>query len=143
MVTRGVEPAIDEPIGEDPASNVRVRISRGIVKLLKDHYGRGPSRAKTYVTEDAIFVLLEGGFTQVEATLLAQGQGQAVRDQRALFQEGMRPQFIELVEQETERKVLSAMSTGDQAADMAVQVFVLEARAVTEAQATGEEPLAQ
>ena len=134
---------MDEPIGEDPASNVRVRISRGIVKLLKDHYGRGPSRAKTYVTEDAIFVLLEGGFTQVEATLLAQGQGQAVRDQRALFQEGMRPQFIELVEQETERKVLSAMSTGDQAADMAVQVFVLEARAVTEAQATGEEPLAQ
>ena len=134
---------MDEPIGEDPASNVRVRISRGIVKLLKDHYGRGPSRAKTYVTEDAIFVLLEGGFTQVEATLLAQGQEQAVRDQRALFQEGMRPQFIELVEQETERKVLSAMSTGDQAADMAVQVFVLEARAVTEAQATGEEPLAQ
>ena len=132
-----------EPIGEELANIVRVRISRGIVKLLKDHYGRGPSRAKTYVMEDAILVLLEGGFTQVEATLLAQGQEQAVRDQRALFQEGMRPQFIELVEQETERKVLSAMSTGDQAADMAVQVFVLEARAVTEAQATGEEPLAQ
>ena len=134
---------MDKPIGEELANNLRVRISRGIVKLLTDHYGRGPSRAKTYVMEDAILVLLEGGFTKVEATLLAQGQGQAVKDQRALFQEGMRPQFIELIEQETERKVLSAMSTGDQAADVAVQVFVLEARAVTEAQATGEEPPAQ
>ncbi len=131
---------MSESIGEDQADNPRVRISRGIVKLLKDHYGRGPSRAKTYVMEDVVVVLLEGGFTRVEAMLLAEGHGQAVKDQRALFQEGMRPRFIELIEQETGRKVVSAMSTGDQVADMAVQVFVFQPRSTTEAQATGEEP---
>ena len=131
---------MSESIGEDQADNPRVRISRGIVKLLKDHYGRGPSRAKTYVMEDVVVVLLEGGFTRVEAMLLAEGHGQAVKDQRALFQEGMRPRFIELIEQETGRQVVSAMSTGDQVADMAVQVFVFQPRSTAEAQATGEEP---
>lgn len=107
---------------------VRARISRSVVGLLKEFYGRGPVRAKTYYTEDVVLVVLSGGFSPAEATLLAAGQGKAVTDQRTVFQEAMRAQFCESIEEITGRKVVSFMSANDQESDITSELFILEPR---------------
>jgi uncharacterized protein YbcI len=47
------------------SGDVRTEISDGLVALLKDYYGRGPERTKTYVDDDLVVCLLRGGFTRV------------------------------------------------------------------------------
>jgi uncharacterized protein YbcI len=49
------------------------RISTRFVQLHNDHYGRGPEKAKTYFQDDLVVVLMRGGFTKVEETLLQGG----------------------------------------------------------------------
>jgi uncharacterized protein YbcI len=107
------------------AGEARTAISEGIVALLKDFYGTGPTRAKTYVTDDLVVCLLRGGFTKVEQTLLESGHGHAVVSQRMEFQEVMRERFIAVVEQATGRRVIGFMAGSQQSPDMLCEVFVL------------------
>ena len=107
------------------AGEVRTAISEGIVALLKDFYGTGPTRAKTYVAEDLVVCVLRGGFTKVEQTLLEGGRGHAVISQRLEFQEVMRDRFIAVVEQATGRRVVGFMSGNQQSPDMLSEIFVL------------------
>ena len=44
-------------------------ISEGMVALLKEYYGVGPTQAKTYYQDDLVVAVLRGGFTRVEQTL--------------------------------------------------------------------------
>jgi uncharacterized protein YbcI len=48
---------------DDARGDVRGNISRRIVQLHKGLYGRGPTKAKTYVNGDLVTVLMGGGFT--------------------------------------------------------------------------------
>jgi uncharacterized protein YbcI len=100
-------------------------ISDGLVALLKDYYGRGPTQAKTYYQDDLVVCLLRGGFTRVEQTLLDGGRGHAVIQQRMEFQEVMRPRFTSVVEDATGRQVVGFMSGNQQEPDMICEVFVL------------------
>ena len=93
--------------------------------LLKEFYGRGPERTKTYVSDDIVVCLLRGGFTRVEQTLLEGGHGDDVIRQRMAFQQVMRRRFEEVVEQATGRKVVGFMSGNQQDPDMICEVFVL------------------
>ncbi|MBV9050266.1 MAG: DUF2294 domain-containing protein [Solirubrobacterales bacterium] len=100
-------------------------ISEGLVKLLKDYYGRGPTQAKTYYEDDLVVCLLRGGFTPVEQTLLEGGRGTAVIEQRMAFQEVMRQRFESVVERATNRRVIGFMSGNQQQPDMICEVFIL------------------
>ena len=104
---------------------VRTAISDGMVALLKDYYGVGPSQAKTYYHDDLVVCLLRGGFTRVEQTLLDGGRGAAVIEQRMAFQEVMRERFIAVIEHATGRPVIGFMSGNQQSPDMLCEVFVL------------------
>ncbi len=73
--------------------DVLTAISDGLVALLKEFYGRGPTQAKTYYHDDLVVCVLRGGFTRVEQTLLAGGRGAAVIEQRMAFQDVMRDRF--------------------------------------------------
>jgi uncharacterized protein YbcI len=113
---------------EDPmtaAGDVRTEISDGIVALLKEFYGRGPERTKTYVSDDLVVCLLRGGFTRVEQTLLEGGHSEDVIRQRMAFQQVMRHRFEQVVEHATGRKVVGFMSGNHQDPDMICEVFVL------------------
>ena len=105
--------------------DVRTAISDGIVALLKEFYGRGPDRTKTYVNGDLVVCLLRGGFTRVEQTLLDEGHGGDVIQQRMAFQNVMRQRFEAVVEEATGRKVIGFMSGNQQNPDMICEVFVL------------------
>jgi uncharacterized protein YbcI len=107
------------------SGDVRTDISDGIVALLKEFYGRGPERTKTYVSDDLVVCLLRGGFTRVEQTLLDGGRGEAVIEQRMVFQEVMRDRFVAVIEHATGRPVIGFMSGNQQDPDMICEVFVL------------------
>jgi uncharacterized protein YbcI len=103
----------------------RTAISDGMVALLKDFYGVGPTQAKTYYHDDLVVCLMRGGFTRVEQTLLEGGRTAAVIQQRMEFQEVMRARFIEVIESATGRAVVGFMSGNQQDPDMICEVFVL------------------
>lgn len=105
--------------------DVLTAISDGMVSLLKEYYGRGPTQAKTYYHDDLVVCVLRGGFTRVEQTLRDGGQGQAVIQQRMIFQEVMRERFEAVIEHATGRPVIGFMSGNQQSPDMICEVFVL------------------
>ncbi len=100
-------------------------ISDGLVGLLKEYYGKGPSQAKTYYEDDIVVCVLRGGFTAVEQTLLEGGRGAAVIEQRMAFQDVMRQRFEAVVEHATGRRVIGFMSGNQQHPDMICEVFIL------------------
>jgi uncharacterized protein YbcI len=105
--------------------DVLTAISDGMVALLKEFYGRGPSRAKSYYEDDLVVCVLRGGFSRVEQTLLDGGRGAAVISQRIEFQEVMRERFDAVVEDATGRRVIGFMSGNQQDPDMMCEVFIL------------------
>jgi len=105
--------------------DTRTAISDGMVALLKDYYGVGPSQAKTYYHDDLVVCLMRGGFTRVEQTLLEGGRTSAVIQQRMEFQEVMRDRFVAVIEDATGRQVVGFMSGNQQDPDMICEVFVL------------------
>jgi uncharacterized protein YbcI len=100
-------------------------ISDGLVGLLKEFYGRGPTQAKSYYEDDLVVCLLRGGFTRVEQTLLDGGRGAAVIEQRMAFQELMRDRFTAVIQDATGQRVVGFMSGNQQSPDMMCEVFIL------------------
>ena len=119
MSTRAVKTA------PHPHGNVLTSISDGMVALLKEFYGRGPTRTKTYYEDDLVVCLLRGGFSRVEQTLLDGGRGSAVIRQRMEFQELMRGRFEGVIESATGRRVIGFMSGNQQDPDIMCEVFIL------------------
>jgi uncharacterized protein YbcI len=105
--------------------DVLTAISDGMVALLKEFYGRGPTRTKSYYADDLVVCVLRGGFSRVEETLLEGGRGPAVIEQRMAFQELMRERFEEVIEEATGRPVIGFMSGNQQHPDMMCEVFIL------------------
>ena len=105
--------------------DVLTAISDGLVALLKEFYGRGPTRAKSYYEDDLVVCLLRGGFSRVEQTLLEGGRGDSVIQQRMEFQDLMRERFEAVVERATGRRVIGFMSGNQQAPDIMCEVFIL------------------
>jgi uncharacterized protein YbcI len=105
--------------------DVLTAISDGLVALLKEFYGRGPTRAKTYYEDDLVVCILRGGFSRVEQTLLEGGHGRAVVEQRMAFQELMRDRFERVIEEATGRPVIGFMSGNQQDPDMMCETFIL------------------
>jgi uncharacterized protein YbcI len=104
---------------------VLTAISDGLVGLLKEFYGHGPTRAKSYYEDDLVVCVLRGGFSRVEQTLRDGGRGQAVIQQRMEFQEVMRQRFAEVIEHATARQVIGFMSGNEQHPDLMCEVFIL------------------
>src|ERR1700733_172665 len=86
-------------------------ISTSIVGILRENYGRGPMKAKTYALDDIIVVVMRGsGFTALEQTIMDSGEPHRVVDMRHDFQSLMTKRFTETIEELTGRKVLAFLS---------------------------------
>jgi len=101
-------------------------ISNAIVGIHSRHYGKGPTKAKTYLIEDTVVCVMQDVFTTVERTLIADGKGDLVREVRTNFQYTMRHEFTEAVRDITGRQPQAFMSQIDCDADMAIEFFLLE-----------------
>lgn len=100
-------------------------LSRGMVRLKAELYGRGPEEARAFQNGEFVFCVMKGGLTTVEWTLLEANDEPLVRHVRLRFQEQMRPRFVEVVEQVTERRVLGYQSQILFDPDYIVEMFVL------------------
>ena len=124
---RGLEVAVtDEATHDALRGNALAQISTGLVQLHSSHYGKGPTKAKTYALDELVVCVLRDGFTTVERTLLEAGDGESVHQMRRSFQLVMEGEFRHVVEEATGRKVVAYMSTIHTDPDLAVELFVLE-----------------
>ena len=101
-------------------------ISNALVGLHKRYYGKGPVRAKTFLNDNTVLCLLEGGFTIVERTLIDIGRDHVVRELRHNFQLAMQDQYTEVIESRLGRRVVAYMSQVHTDPDIAVELFMLE-----------------
>jgi uncharacterized protein YbcI len=106
-------------------ANPRLRISNEIVQLHSEYYGRGPSKAKTYIQDDLVVVVLEETFTPAERTLIDRGEGDGIHNIRRRFQRVMEDQFKAIVEEALGRPVRAFMSETSLDEDIAIEVFLL------------------
>ena len=104
---------------------MRAMISREIVRLQAEYYGKGPTRAKTYIVEDLVVVVLEESFTRAERTLADRGERDAIQHIRRRFQQQMAESFTSIIEQATGRKVRAFLSETNIDADVSVETFLL------------------
>jgi uncharacterized protein YbcI len=110
---------------EKPLGEIRAMISTEIVRLQAEYYGKGPTKAKTYILEDLVVVVLEESFTRAEKTLAERGEREAIQQIRRRFQQQMAESFTSIVEQATGRKVRAFLSDTDIDQDVAVETFLL------------------
>ena len=106
---------------------INAQISNAMVGLKKEFYGRGPTKAKTYVNDNYVFCILEGGLTRNEETLLAAGEEKLVREYRLRFQEVMAGPTTEAIERITGRKVVGYHSQIVFDPEFGFELFVLDA----------------
>jgi uncharacterized protein YbcI len=119
----------------------RASVSREIVVLLKDLTGRGPTKAKTYVHEDCVILLLREGHTRSEATMFAAGGSRGVAQSRVDMSETIRDPLIKVIERHSGRKVVGFMSSSQQDPDLLSFVFVLDTSPLLEVvEEDGEDP---
>lgn len=100
------------------------QLSREIVQLHARLYGRGPTKARSYLEDDYAICLLEEIFTRAELTLIGAGSSEHVRRTREKFQEAVGEEFVELVERITGRKVKVFLSQVDVDANLAFELFL-------------------
>jgi uncharacterized protein YbcI len=104
---------------------MRATIANEIVRLQAEYYGKGPTRAKTYIVEDLVVVVLEETFTRAEKTLADRGEREAIEHIRRRFQQQMADDFKSVVEQATGRTVRTFLSETNIEHDVSVETFLL------------------
>jgi uncharacterized protein YbcI len=123
------EEAADAAKASDDArqQNALLSISNEMVRLYKEQFGRGPTKARTsWAGPDVVIVLLEDTFTPAERNLARLGEHQRLRDLRVFFQYASVREFCEPVERVTGRKVRAFISGVDTESDgLATELFVL------------------
>src|SRR5688500_14970462 len=98
------------------------RISRAMVRLYKNQFGRGPTKARTHIHGDLVVCTLEDSRTPVERRLAEMGEHQRLRDIRMFFQHATEDQFKAVIEAETGRKVRAFVSGMDTTEDISAEV---------------------
>jgi len=109
-----------------PDGQLAAAISNTVVRALARTTGRGPTKAKTTLGDNGVFVVLQDSLTVGEQTLTDAGEGRAVLDLRRRWQRVMEDDLSDEIEELTGRKVIGFMSDNHIDPDLAVEVFVLE-----------------
>jgi uncharacterized protein YbcI len=114
--------------GEGSYDSVRAEISREMVRLYKELFGRGPTKARTeFAGPDIVICSLENSFTPAERSLAEMGEHQRLRDTRMYFQRATADRFTAIIERATNRKVRAFISGLDPDEDVCAEVFYLVA----------------
>src|SRR3954451_2992275 len=109
------------------SQSLPMQLSNEMVRLYKEQFGRGPTKARTHwAGPDVLVTILEDTLTPAERNLVKMGEHQRLRDLRLFFQYAAVPEFCEPVERLTGRTVRAFHSSIDTVADgMAVEIFAL------------------
>jgi uncharacterized protein YbcI len=100
-------------------------VTNAVVGLHRTHYGKGPTRSKSYLMDDVLICVMREVLTTVERTLIEAGEVERVRDTRLAFQDAMQDVFKAAVEQILGRRVLGYTSQVLVDEAVAIELFVL------------------
>jgi uncharacterized protein YbcI len=115
------------PTASEARRSLYAEVSREMVRIYKEQFGRGPTKAKTsFADADTLVTTLEDSLTPAERNMVDLGEHQRLRDIRMLFQHASKAIFRESVERLTGRKVRAFVSGIDTEQDVATEVFYLE-----------------
>ena len=123
---------MESPNAEDLArplagGKLLAAISTSIVAILREHYGRGPMKAKTYALDDIIVVVMRGsGFTPLEQTIMNSGEPARVVAMREDFQRVMENRYKDAIEELTGRKVVAFLSQAHVEPDITIETFFVD-----------------
>ena len=110
----------------DASESMRSELSREMVRLYKEQFGRGPTKARSdFAGPDILICTLENTFTPAEHSLAEMGEHQRLRDVRVFFQYATEKQFREVVERVVARPVRAFVSGIDTERDVATEIFYL------------------
>ncbi len=101
-------------------------VTNRIVAFMREHYGRGPIKAKTYVLDNLIVCVLSDGFLAIERTMVEGGEQNRVLDMRRDFQRLMQTRYTNMIEQLTGRKVLAFLSQAHIEPDLTIEMFLMD-----------------
>ena len=104
-----------------PKGSIASAISSVVVQLMREHTGRGPTRARTYINEDLITVVLQDTLTMGERSLVRDGEVDLVLASRKAFQRAMSREMIAAVEKHSRRTVLAFLGDNHIEPDVAVE----------------------
>ena len=125
------ERTVSQDNGEVPQAqrSVLLLVSNEMVRLYKDLFGRGPTRARSgWADPNTLICTLEDSLTPAERNMAKLGEHQRLRDVRMFFQHASEKEFTEAVERATGRKVRAFVSGIDTHRDVSSEVFYLEPR---------------
>ena len=109
-----------------PASGSKAAaISNHVVHTMSVYTGRGPTKARTYLNDDAVTVMLQDILTKGERSLVDDDLGDLVLTMRKAFQCTMRHELVAGIEAILGRKVTAFLSDNHIDPDVAVEVFLL------------------
>jgi uncharacterized protein YbcI len=102
-------------------------ISNRIVAIIREHYGRGPMKAKTYAIDDLVVVVMRGsGFTPLEQTIMDDDGADRVVAMRHDFQKVMADRYRSTIEELTGRKVVAFLSQAHVEPDVTIETFLVD-----------------
>jgi uncharacterized protein YbcI len=104
------------------------RISTEMVRAQKHYFGKGPTQAKSYFVDDMLFIVMKGGLTTAEKTMMDFDEENKVRDFRQTFENQMTAKLTDMIEALTGRKVLTYQSQVLFRPDRVIEMFVFEDR---------------
>jgi uncharacterized protein YbcI len=113
----------------DDGQGLLTRLSNEVVKTQKEFFGKGPVRARSYVLDDMLVVVMHGGLTTAERTMLGFGEADLVRQFRQTFENHMTEKLTGLVEDLTGRKVVNYQSQVMFDPDRIIEMFVFDRQA--------------
>ena len=101
-------------------------ITNRIVAYTREHYGRGPIKAKTYVLDNLIVCVMSDGFTAIEKTMMEGGEPDRVLEMRRDFQRMMKERYSGMIEELTGRKMLAFLSQAHVEPDLTIEMFLMD-----------------
>jgi uncharacterized protein YbcI len=108
------------------SQSVTAQISTQVVRTLKESFGKGPVKAKSYLLDDFLLVVMRGGMTVAEETMLERGHADLVRQFRQAFQNEMRDALVAKVEALTGRTVVNYQSQVLFDPDVVLEIFFFD-----------------
>src|ERR1700731_1373113 len=103
-------------------------ISNAVVRLLSEYTGRKPTKARTYIDEALIVVVVYDTLTKVERSIVRHGSSDLVLATREASQNAMKPDLVAAVERPSGRGTIALLSPNHIDPDVAITAFVLAPR---------------
>ena len=118
--------------------SVLAEVSNAMVRLHKDQFGRGPTKARSnFAGPDCLVCVLEDVLLPAERKMIEMGAADRVRGTRGDFQAATAEQFISAVEQLVDRKVQAFASGVDAETNVVFENFYFESRGQDAGRPTG------